>query len=924
MSISRRLSNAAWQAIFLGSLLVACGGGGGGSVPPIPAGSTPAPGAISTTVPIVATQGGTVSLSDGSSVVIPPGFLAADGNVTLSLAAQGSSAPVPGWSAASGDLTLSFNSPLAAVQRRTNGTRRTLSIGNVLLTQAFAAANRAGILLSSALHITLRRSDGSSPILSPDITIHPTLNLVTTSLSPSVFSNSTAMTSTIQFAPQYAPYSPYAQYYDPNSGWSNSPVSADLQKRTLILVHGIFSSTKSTFPCAGSIKTLGNYDQVIGFTYDWSTPLGTMRKQFADFVNNLPPRDWIDLEAHSYGTDVVLEALKDIHAPVKNVILLAGPLPRNGMPLATEPGYLRSLFLNLTKLLLWNPDNTDPGSIDRAARSGMLSSLVTNSAEMQTVVDLVRSVAQPPKFIEVAGTIPFPLQPAYFDALFGLTPPSNEYDGVIERKSAMSPDFIGAGPAPVSMAFRYNHRDLVCNSTNEEVQNFVASNLLMPVVPSVQSLSFTQTGAANAQQFTVIQKNHVSAFTLSPGGNSAVATARISGNTVTVTPVAQGSTSVTIVGDGGASVTVSISVSPTLGQMAASVSSLSFTQVGAANAQQFTVSQANFSSAFTLSPGINAAVATAQISGNTVTVTPVANGSTSITVAGGGGQSVTVSISVSVSTSMTLATGLTSPGPLVVQFGYLYIADFGSLDRVPTGGGTLQQLVTGQTTVDSGSTRGIDRMAFSGTNIYYGFGGYVSYFIKELPNGGAPPAQIAAPGGGVFIGVIGTNLYYSSGFCCIVQQPLAGGPGSTVLSGVFVRSQALDSSAIYFVDYGTKNVNRFDVSANTLTPLITGNSVEGSIAIDQQYVYFNPGGSIMKVSKQGGSTATLYAGQALQLLAADGAHIFFTENGNLKSIPTGGGTPQILVAGVSVAAAVSDGTYLYWASSAGAVYRLTL
>ena len=86
----------------------------------------------------------------------------------------------------------------------------------------------------------------------------------------------------------------------------------------------------------------------------------------------------------------------------------------------------------------------------------------------------------------------------------------------------------------------------------------------------------------------------------------------------------------------------------------------------------------------------------------------------------------------------------------------------------------------------------------------------------------------------------------------IVQQPLACGSGSTVLSGVFVRSQAVDSSAIYFVDYGTKNVDRFDVSAGTLTPLITGNSVEGSITIDQQCVYSNPGASIIKVSKQGG------------------------------------------------------------------------
>ncbi len=927
--IARRLLTSAGPAVLCAVLLASCGGGGGGSLTPPPVGSSPTPGVLTATVPIVAAQGGTVSLSDGSGVNIPAGFLAADGNVTLSLNSQGSAAAVPGWVAASGDLTLSFSSPLAAVQRRANGTTRALSIGNVTLTQAFAAANRAAILLSSALQITPRTSDGSTPVLSPDMTVDPNKNVVTASLSPSVFTNSTAMTSTIQFAPQYAAHSAAAQYFDTTANvWSDTAVPLARNKRTLVLVHGIFSSAKSTFPCASSIRALGNYDQVIGFTYDWSTPLGTMRKQFADFVNNLPPQDWIDIEAHSYGTDVVLESLKDIHAPVKNVILLAGPLPLNGMPLATAPGFLRSFILTAVKYHLWNPDNTDPGSIDRAGRSGMLSSLGTGSNEMKTVVDLVKSIPQPPKFIEAAGTVPFFFEPGFVAAYFNLVPPSAEYDGIIERKSALSSDFIGAGPLPISMGFPYNHQDVVCSSKNGEVQNFVASSLLMPVVAGVPSLSFTQTGAANAQQFGVSQKNRTGAFSLAPGTNGAVATARISDATVTVTPVGQGSTTVTVVGDSGVSVTVSISVSQALGQVTASVSSLSFTQTGAANAQQFTVSQANYAGAFTLSPGINSAIATAQISGSIVTVTPVASGSTSVTVAGGAGQSVTVPISVSQSTSTTLASGLYSPGPLVLQSGYLYIADFGSLDRIPTGGGALQQLVTNQTTFDSGSTRGIDRFAFSGANIYYGFGGYVSYFIDELPNSTGPPAQIATPSGGVFTGIIGANLYYSNGFCCIMQQPLSGGSATTALSGVWVRSVAVDNSAIYFVDYRSKNVDRFDVATGTLTPLITGNSLEGSITIDQQNVYFALGTTISKVSKQGGSVAVLYTGQSLQLLAADGARVFFAENGNLRLVPAGGGAAQTLVSGASPAAAVSDGTYLYWANSSGPgaanVYRLQL
>jgi hypothetical protein len=80
-----------------------------------------------------------------------------------------------------------------------------------------------------------------------------------------------------------------------------------------------------------------------------------------------------------------------------------------------------------------------------------------------------------------------------------------------------------------------------------------------PVLASVPSLSFTAVGAAYAQQFTVSQQGYSGPFTPS-GINSAIASAQISGNVVTVTPLAAGSTTLTIIGAGGASVSIPISV----------------------------------------------------------------------------------------------------------------------------------------------------------------------------------------------------------------------------------------------------------------------------------------------------------------------------------------------------------------------------
>lgn len=75
--------------------------------------------------------------------------------------------------------------------------------------------------------------------------------------------------------------------------------------------------------------------------------------------------------------------------------------------------------------------------------------------------------------------------------------------------------------------------------------------------------------------------------------------------------------------------------------------SLSFTNIGAPAAQTVTVSEANYSGAFTATSE-NAAVATATISGATITVTPVAAGTTSIDIAGG---TATGKISITVTTS---------------------------------------------------------------------------------------------------------------------------------------------------------------------------------------------------------------------------------------------------------------------------------
>jgi uncharacterized protein YjdB len=75
-------------------------------------------------------------------------------------------------------------------------------------------------------------------------------------------------------------------------------------------------------------------------------------------------------------------------------------------------------------------------------------------------------------------------------------------------------------------------------------------------------------------------------------------------------------------------------------------SSLSFNATGSANAQSFTVSEANYSGAFTATIDNANVASVTQQDATTFVVTPLAAGTATITVTGATGQQQTVSVTV--------------------------------------------------------------------------------------------------------------------------------------------------------------------------------------------------------------------------------------------------------------------------------------
>ncbi|MFO0795599.1 MAG: C39 family peptidase [Candidatus Brocadiaceae bacterium] len=243
------------------------------------------------------------------------------------------------------------------------------------------------------------------------------------------------------------------------------------------------------------------------------------------------------------------------------------------------------------------------------------------------------------------------------------------------------------------------------------------------------------------------------------------------------------------------------------------------------------------------------------------------------------------------------------------------------LKKVAKGGGSVTTLVNGAALYDSGTYRGIGgSFAMDNSNIYGGYGGYVNSNIFKAPKGGGSVTNLASFSGGVFIGVSGIYLYYSDGFSFIERMSNDGSGLTTLLSGYWVRSVAMDNTGIYFVDYGTMDVKKFDLNTSSLSTLISGNSDEGGVVIDSNYVYFRLSGTIKKVSKIGGSVTTLTSGGSnIGSYVSDDTYLYFVQDNAIKKIPVSGGTISTVTTDYtsSVSSIAVDDTYLYWGDTSG-------
>ncbi|MBV8750464.1 MAG: hypothetical protein JO103_12220, partial [Candidatus Eremiobacteraeota bacterium] len=104
---------------------------------------------------------------------------------------------------------------------------------------------------------------------------------------------------------------------------------------------------------------------------------------------------------------------------------------------------------------------------------------------------------------------------------------------------------------------------------------------------------------------------------------------------------------------GGFSQSATVPLTITVSPVVPNPTSLSFLATGTTYNQTVTVSQGGFSGTYTAqivdTGGTNGTIATASVSGTTITVTPLAAGTANLVITGGSGRTATVPIGITVS-----------------------------------------------------------------------------------------------------------------------------------------------------------------------------------------------------------------------------------------------------------------------------------
>lgn len=454
--------------------------------------TTVKPKTLDSTSQALDTNGGTVSLSGGTNASFPPGALESGKTVSLtllsSLPQQPPSSVIVGVGQA---LVISFGptsasylnlgiAPFASAQKEpSDAIKVTLNAGDL---KSFPEINGSlGIAdvvdLQGKDHFVGIPEDCNQSYTACTFTLQPSIVSVAEKVILSQVNLNTQVTGDV------------AQKLGPRiwnkQGFVDFPQGFDPTRRTLVITHGMASNVEAAYgKCINDIMAEGNYEQVIGFNYDFSKSIKISGDQFADFLDTLMENKLtqIDLEAHSEGTVVSLTAASKTSMKINNMILEGGPI--DGTPISTAWFTTR-----LAQSGLWLP-MVGYGLRDMYQNSHVLEELSEGNSFLKDIKDSAVSKHSDTNFIKVVGTKPYFGETALLEKL-GDPFNGRPNDGIIPASSAM-----GKGlPGPTALSYDLTHTSLTCDfNTVKGVGAAVRQHPLPPSTVSSSATTGTQTG----------------------------------------------------------------------------------------------------------------------------------------------------------------------------------------------------------------------------------------------------------------------------------------------------------------------------------------------------------------------------------------------------------------------------------------------
>lgn len=425
-------------------VLAACGGGvqGNGATPIL---QNAANARTERSQLVHDTAGATMSAGGEDTVTIAAHGLGTDQRVSVVRDESTVSAPPnPAWSMLPGTLDVKFERAL----------RLAASTATAMhLVFSYPADRAAQILNARTPVVVVTYSDGRSARLGPAGAFDIVHDRVGVDIPRALLNGAVDVRLGLAVDnPMYTLPPPGPRYWTGTS-WSKTG-TIDPSKRTLVFIHGIFSSVETAFPnpCTPEILKAGGYQQAIGWDYNWTDPPQIEGPKFAAFLNSLRKQRLtsFDIEAHSYGSVVTYAAVPSVTGTMKNVVTLGGPLPLRGSPLA-KGELLRYVLVSLADVFVG-----PPSLINHAYESGMVKSLATDGPEMRTILSHIDAMKTKPDFVDVAGTKQYPEEWYLYPLLYFYI--DYPWDGIVEKIAANSKNIPNSFPNH----FDKEHTELEC------------------------------------------------------------------------------------------------------------------------------------------------------------------------------------------------------------------------------------------------------------------------------------------------------------------------------------------------------------------------------------------------------------------------------------------------------------------------------